>query len=1591
MNKRRFFAILMSLIMMCYAMPLGTLAEEMVTMPSVTSNVVNGGDYGEVSFTYVDETGATVPLDGVTVAVGEPVGDLPEPPTMPEGFLFEGWVDQNGDPVTAETVVSGDMTIHAVFHDTMPAQRFTGSANGLSVLVVAPRGAFPENTTMKVVTVKAEEVQDIVAEAIEGEINSLKAVDITFYNEAEEEIEPAEGSQVNVTMRAYGMDTESNLQVVHIDAEQNPEIVADMEGNRAQFDTKSFSIYIVVETGDDARLQVEFIGADGETVMSTQVINKRQLDKVELYIVDPGAGTLPAGTMFDGWTTVKNYTADTESKTIADIRVDIAAELNKDGGIHDLDKLTYYAMVFKSYTVNYIDEKGIVVKTDVILVRADDTTVPTYTVSESYVPYPTDEEGVVAEFMGWQQLVPEVTGEMVLYKVGDTIDLEDVTTYLLKAYTQRGHWLSFDENLSNASYTEPQFVAIGDKPTKPADPTRVGYRFDGWYTKDASAARDGKVDEENGSQFNFNQELTANTTVYGKWTVDTRAKYSIIVWKQRATEDEYDFAESFELEGTVGATINTVDQNGSNVNTGTTPAQARNARYNDGTWKEIAYTGFHCAEIDQNVKIAPEGTTVLNVYYDRNIITVNFDAGNNRYMLDEGDGNYKRRVTYTGRFEAPLTFTWPTTTYSNNSGTSGARSVLWQYGTTTLSFIGTFKLPTPTNVSISLTTDNGGDYPIRFIQMDVNGDYPENSPHEEIMMSGGNFSITDKYAGFRAAQYRTYTSTWGGGGSWSNWTNLPATPPSGGTYARVDSGYAILEIRYQRLQEHITYLDGIYVDGTGALTEQTSRGQLDQTDLIYYDADVSSYGKGKSDYYKPEFNGYVFLGWFADDRCTKEYTFTKMPADGITVYAKWGVAEYQVTLHPNDTTSDPIQYTSTSQSEEFWVEDGEKIGNVGGERIYFDLVGWYTDEALQHAYDFDAFRINKTTVGKYGKLYKESEIDPRWPTTIGEIDLYAKWRSKLVGAEGINLDYIPGEGTLPGEPGEQGDKKLYVDTAEAIAIEAATPNDEESYVFSHWEVQKWNGSEFVKDTDVFPGDPFTVHVENAKITEKGTQTVVSPDVLDKNKEYTYTIQVKAVYVEKEKGIDTFINWYDNYTGGKVATSTGIKINEPVPVPDAPTRAGYKFLGWIKGIEEDGTTTTLTDLYITYDETNGYSTDVAHALIPIEVAADEHLVGDGTKHNAMYAKWEAVDVDYKVEFYYEDVNGEYVKDGTMTVTRQQKTDTEAEVTNDDKGQTKDGQYELNTTKNELWKANVNGDGSTVLKLYFDIALATLTVSKTVEVPEGFEIDTDKEFNFKVTLDKAVPSTFSVEGVTVSSDGKELTFKLKHEGSIELTNLPVGAAYTVTETEVPDGYTPDPTEVTGTVAKEGNTAAITNNYEAKEIIVIPTDATTTFGNKKVTAAAEDEKTKTFAFTLAAVTAGAPMPASNRATVDFDSGETTEKPIPFGEIKYEKPGEYKYTITEEAAGDGWTTTGSPATVTVTITDNGDGTLSAKVEETPTIENKYSVNEITVDPTDAETTFGKKDLTATTEDGEGHEFTFTLTAVSGKAADGETDIDVP
>ena len=208
-----------------------------------------------------------------------------------------------------------------------------------------------------------------------------------------------------------------------------------------------------------------------------------------------------------------------------------------------------------------------------------------------------------------------------------------------------------------------------------------------------------------------------------------------------------------------------------------------------------------------------------------------------------------------------------------------------------------------------------------------------------------------------------------------------------------------------------------------------------------------------------------------DDQCTQPYTFDTMPKTNITVYAKWHQKQYRVFLHPNVPTTETSFEDHNGlgdQETSFRISYGKTIETIKGYRDDYELIGWYTDEACTIPFNFNAYPLNdvnvttpyntalSTETNIYGIPTENTNKDVLnnryWITK--QLDLYAKWRSKLDGASGIQLEYVDevGTGDVPV------DATLYTDSSKAMAKDSIATAPEGMH-FAYWVLQTWNEEE----------------------------------------------------------------------------------------------------------------------------------------------------------------------------------------------------------------------------------------------------------------------------------------------------------------------------------------------------------------------------------------------------------------------------------------------------------------------------------------------------------------------------------------------------
>lgn len=242
-----------------------------------------------------------------------------------------------------------------------------------------------------------------------------------------------------------------------------------------------------------------------------------------------------------------------------------------------------------------------------------------------------------------------------------------------------------------------------------------------------------------------------------------------------------------------------------------------------------------------------------------------------------------------------------------------------------------------------------------------------------------------------------------------------------------------------------------------------------------------------------------------------------------------------------------------------------------------------------------------------------------------------------------------------------------------------------------------------------------------------------------------------------------------------------------------------------------------------------------------------------------------------------------------------------------------------------------------------SVGTLTISKTVEAANdpNAPVDTEKAFDFKVNLkDKADNTLTGNYAYTIGEKKGTLssgtTFKLKHNQSIVIEGLPVGATYEVLE-KASAGYTATSEGATGTITDKGAVSTFTNTYSA----ALPQDSPVTTANlfSKVLNGRDWKKEDSFTFTITPLN-GAPEPEHLEATLTgLTNAARDAVQFGFGKIGFTfdhirdatvvngtRTKTFEYEVRETGGSiPGVTYDKHVAKLTITLTDNGSGVLSA------------------------------------------------------------------
>ena len=409
--------------------------------------------------------------------------------------------------------------------------------------------------------------------------------------------------------------------------------------------------------------------------------------------------------------------------------------------------------------------------------------------------------------------------ENIADKISVPADQTSVNVY---AIIKEGYWVSF--NSDGGSIVDSQFVLHGDNLVldKSTTPTKPGYSFDGWYN--------GLTKVENGATVTSPMTLTAH------WKA-AKVSYTVIHWWENADDDGYSFHESENKTGMTGTEANA---------------------------KAKSYEGFTAQPVAKKT-IKGDGSTIVSVYYKRNVYEVKFYSYTIYNWLGRVEKSSEEYVDLriTAKYGQDISKKWPT-----KSGSS-------TWSTTDDDYNGPFQ------VNIATMPLEGAKF-----YGPKTGRGSETAYYYVEVLPGEPSEVTKDGIRYKLDHKDTSPGT---GYSVSKEDQYPLT---GYTFnekvsTRTGKSYDDAKFYYTRNSYKIKFINKGKVDKSVDKKYQQSISNEN-----YTPARPSSL----PDYYE-------FDGWYDNELCEGEkYVFNgkTMPAQNITLYAKWTAKKISLTYNLNN-------------------------------------------------------------------------------------------------------------------------------------------------------------------------------------------------------------------------------------------------------------------------------------------------------------------------------------------------------------------------------------------------------------------------------------------------------------------------------------------------------------------------------------------------------------------------------------------------------------------------------------------------------------------------------------------------------------------
>ncbi len=574
-------------------------------------------------------------------------------------------------------------------------------------------------------------------------------------------------------------------------------------------------------------------------------------------------------------------------------------------------------------------------------------------------------EGQEIDYTGFYSLLYDTT----------TAIAADGSTKVEIYYDRYYYLMTFD--LDGGYGVEPIYARYG-APVSVGEPTKAGYSFGGWKDSDS-----GTVYQI--ASFPYSTMPAKNTSFVAQWN-PSNVTFDVVFWYENADDEQYSQAGVLEdVSATAGSIVN-------------------GSIYQSHNFTGRDSSHFTYSHADENVEVKGDGTTVVNVYFSRNVYTLTFIAegvcGLEEHThsnctlscgLMEHEHSHNDCCTKTGFHISCNVNKCP-----NNKIEHAHSASCYSCGINEHTHVNNCNRSDRENTVKVITAKYEADiqdyWPIKnSAGFDGTGywwDDDGNTVFEAYTVSldsmpGANIIFNGSYMGKDAKIYY-YVQNLAGDTSGRQYNGKYYTLYK--TVTTVDSGHLTREEEFHNIPgftqgefypsnifNNVQPENYLYYTRNSYELSFSNAGSVvsDRGGSVQFEASLTSYNF-TPDYpstFEPD--AYVFEGWyespfFGDTKVNFETA--KMPANDVTLYARWVPKNHNVNIYLTSAMNadDKIGETQVVAHREFAVEPEEPDNGA------YTFVGWfYMDGSTEKAFDFSM------------------------PVTQ-DLNLYAKWSSNTL-------------------------------------------------------------------------------------------------------------------------------------------------------------------------------------------------------------------------------------------------------------------------------------------------------------------------------------------------------------------------------------------------------------------------------------------------------------------------------------------------------------------------------------------------------------------------------------------------------------------